>query len=200
MESMKDKSRIKIGDYVRIDNPEMFVRCGYPLSIQDMRKEIKDNHFIDIEKFIISIVHGEDKVKDFNLTNVVSHKDTYLNKSKTSQAIIDLLAYEMLRHRNFGGRERSIHTKIVEENRGKIVQVNGTKMCVTGNYVAGSGSMDYWSGEYDYEPPYLENQKSHRILSVYIPMDKIIPYGEFVEETMIEECHVTKVSREIISE
>jgi len=66
---MKDKNRIKIGDYVRIDNPEMFVRCGYPLSIEDMRKEIVDNRFVDIEKFIISIVHGEDRLNDFNLAD-----------------------------------------------------------------------------------------------------------------------------------
>ncbi len=189
---MKNKNRIKIGDYVRIDNPEMFIRCGYPLSLEDVRKEIKDNNFIDIEKFIISMVYGEDNVKDFNLNNVLSHKDTYLNQSKSSQAIINILAYEILRHRNFGGRERSIHTKTVEENRGKIFQVTGTKMCVTGNYVAGSCSQDYWSGEYDYEPPYLQNQKSHRILSVYIPIDKIIPYG-ITNDNMIEECHVTKV-------
>jgi hypothetical protein len=190
---MKNKNRIKIGDYVRIDNPEMFVRCGYPLSIEDVGKEIKDNHFIDIEKFIISIIHGEDKVKNFNLTDVLN-KDAYLNKSKSSQAIINILSYEMLKHRNFGGRERSIHTQTVEENKGKICQVTGAKMCVTGNYVSGSGSRDYWSGEYEYEPPYLENQKSHRILSVYIPIDKVVPYG-FSYDHRIEECHVTKVDR-----
>jgi len=190
---MKDKNRIKIGDYVRIDNPEMFVRCGYPLSLEDVRKEIKDKHFIDIEKFIISIVHGKEKVEDFNLTNILFDKDAYLNKAKSSQAIINILAYEILRQRNFGGRERKIHTKTVEENRGKIFQVTGTKMCVTGNYVAGSGSQNYYSGEYDYEPPYLENQKSHRILLVYIP-NRIIPYG-FTDDNTIEECHVTKVER-----
>jgi len=193
---MKDKNRIKIGDYVRIDNPEMFVRCGYPLSIEDMRKEIVDNRFVDIENFIISIVHGEDRLNDFNFTNPYFDKNSYLNNSEsaTTRTIINALAYELLRHRNFGGSERSIHTKAVEDNKGKIFQVTGTKMCVTGNYIHGSKCYDNWNGGYEYEPPYLENQKSHRILSVYVSTGKIEPYGLTQgSESMIEERHVTKI-------
>jgi len=194
---MKDKNRIKIGDYVRIDTPEMFVRCGYPFGIEDMRKEIKDNHLSDIEKFILSIVYDkDDRAKDFYAGiqyKISSVKD---DCSDSANAIINILAYKMLRHRNFGGRERAIHTKTIEEHKGKICQVTGTKMCVTGKYVAGSGYQDSWSGEYEYEPAYLENQKSHRLLALSISMSPESPEGTiFIQghECMIEECHVTKI-------
>jgi hypothetical protein len=194
---MNEKNRIKIGDYVRIDNPEMFVRCGYPLGIEDMRKEIKDNHLSDIEKFIISIVcDKDDRAKEFYSDGIKCLIQTdKADCSDSANAIIDILAYRMLRHRNFGGRERAIHTKTIEAHKWKICQVTGTKMCVTGNYVAGSKCYDNWNGGYEYEPPYLLNQKSHRLLALSIPA--CIGETKFIQghECMIEECHVTKIDR-----
>ena len=38
--SKKDPKIIRVGDKVRIVNPEMFVRCGYPMTKQDAREEV----------------------------------------------------------------------------------------------------------------------------------------------------------------
>jgi len=50
-----DPKIIRVDDYVRIDNPEMFVRCGYPLSLNDMCKEVEDIFGKVIEDLIYSV-------------------------------------------------------------------------------------------------------------------------------------------------
>ena len=52
-----DPKIIRRGDIVRIKNPEMFIRCGYPLSFPDVCEEVSEIHKEDILKFI-------DKVTD----------------------------------------------------------------------------------------------------------------------------------------
>ena len=65
---------------------------------------------------------------------------------------------------NFGGPQRTIHTTTVEKARGLVADVVDIQIRKSGIYNQGWGSSDYWSGEYDYEPPYLSDQKTHRIL------------------------------------
>jgi hypothetical protein len=121
----------------------------------------------------------------------------FIRGEYVNRKIIDVLAYEMIKFKGFGGTERTIHTEYKPELRGKLFKVMGTKMHMTGRYVPPYSNYDSWTGEYDYEPGYLEGQKSHRILLL-----DDVAYGEGCirfhdlftnHELRIEECHVTKI-------
>ncbi len=187
--SKKDSLCPKINDFVRIDNPEMFVRCGYPIGIQDVRELIRKNNMSDITDLINKVIGQNDCDILPRLLRSDGVRETSIRK------IIDVLAYEKLRNDGFGGRERTIHTLYDENQKGKIYQVIGTKRCVTGTYVPPSGGYEYYSGEYEYEPAYLMNDKSHRILILSIEQPNPTYFADLREIYSIEDCHVSKVEK-----
>ncbi|MFA7219193.1 MAG: hypothetical protein WC119_01640 [Synergistaceae bacterium] len=190
MSKQKDKNYPRVGDFVRIDNPQMFIRCGYPLGINDVREEIRKNHLKKIEDFITGILCEEGNGNK-SLDN--SFGDLRNNvPSICAWKIINALAYERLKAKKFGGRERSIHTEFDKNAKGKIFKINKTRCVMTGTYSPPSGGYDYWSGEYDYEPGYLNNQERHRILmlSPCEYTENVWSMGGYYE---IEDCHVTKI-------
>lgn len=189
----KDKERLmrpKIGDSVRINTPSMFVRCGYPMTISEVKEDIESNNLAEIEDFINDIIGNKE-------IDIMSSR--FKIRKRSIQEIVSALAYEKMRFNGFGGRTRSIYTEDVENLRGKVAKVIGTKMCVTGDYVHGYGGYDYYSGGYEYEPAYLMNQKHHRILILdYIPAIVHGCFQNIYSGSMIEDCHVTKVESERI--
>jgi len=40
----------RINDRVRIDNPLFFVRCGYPLTLDEVKNQIKKDYCLEIKK------------------------------------------------------------------------------------------------------------------------------------------------------
>jgi hypothetical protein len=190
---MKDPNRPMKGDWVRIDNPEMFVRCGYPFSKEDMRKEIEREHLIDIEDFIDRIGWGKPE-KEMSLSRKFNPNQ---GLDRSTRKIIDILAYERLKAKGFGGRERQIHTEYAPDMKGKIFKILDTKCCMTGKYFAPSGGYDPWSGGYDYEPGGLLNQKCHRILRLdeeAYGQPCVHFFSKFNEYGYrIEDIHVTKI-------
>lgn len=185
----KDKNRIMkpmIGDSVIINTPSMFVRCGYPMTISEVKEDIGSNNLSEIENFINDIIGNQE-------IDIMSSR--FKIRKRSIQEIISALAYEKMRFNGFGGKTRAIYTKDVEDLRGKVAKVIGTKMCVTGDYVPSSGGYGYYSGEYDYEPAYLMNQKRHRILILdCIPNIVHSCFLMIHSDSMIEDCHVTKVN------
>ena len=140
---------IRPGDTVRIINPEFFLRCGYPLSLKDGIKMVLEDEK-DKELF-----HGLCDHFGISITN--PRKDYY--------RIIDILAYYKIRNSGFGGRERKIYTRKVEEAKGHEFTVLSKKMVMTGHYVPGT-NFSYFD-ECEHEPPYLEGAKSHMILYLH---------------------------------
>lgn len=136
------KHVIREGDWVRIVNPEMFVRCGYPLSIEDCKAELDDTLTPQIRAILIDQI-GYDG-----------------DMSRAIEDILGRFAYYDLKAKRFGGRERTIHTEYNESLKGEMVQVHGKKVCYTGTYVLGSRNWE------DCDPPYLDHPKAHIILSV----------------------------------
>ena len=185
-----DPLYVKIGDWVRINNPQMFVRCGYPLSFEDVLQDIIKNHLNEIKDFIEKTVLSS---KNYN-----PNRKEELRKSSIRK-IANTLAYEKLRAEKFGGNKRTIHVKVDESMRDKIYQVKSTRCVMTGNYIPCSGWN--YNGCDEYEHPYLGDQKCHRILTLGdapYGKDGLRLEGEFYlrdyKENAIEDCHVTKVN------
>ncbi len=146
---------IRAGDTVRIVTPAFFVRCGYPLDYatecERVQKEKKDA----IKAFLSSqgIRWGAYEVPP------------------AVWKIARALAYEYCKQAGWGGKERKIYTHEIPELAGRKCIVEGVRFVKTGIYNPARPGGYYSEGEYD--PPYLGDEKSHRIvatnLSGYMP-------------------------------
>ena len=192
-----DPKIIRVDDIVRIDNPEMFIRCGYPLCINDMCEEIEKHFKNVIEDLIYSVSNGDEFVRRDDREN---HSDKWgtirpiLHSNDDYGRIYRELAYRRLQGKNFGGNERKVFTEKVESVRGKKARVVGIKFVKTGIRHNGYSGYDYSYGNHDYEPPYLSDEKTHKILQ--IDLIEPVEYGnwtEGIDNHRIEAIHVTKV-------
>ncbi|WP_372395228.1 hypothetical protein ABMY26_07095 (plasmid) [Azospirillum sp. HJ39] len=139
---MSKKNVIRVGDKVRILDPRLFIRCGYPLCHKDVMADLEENRSADVqavaEKFGIA---GQGVVRD---------------------RLVSALAYGILRSKRFGGYERSIHLTDPRDHLGGLVATVADKaVVVTGSYFPPSGHCD------DYDPGGLDGAKSHVILTLY---------------------------------
>ena len=189
----KNPEIIRVGDIVQINNPECFVRCGYPLSLDDVCEEIYQLYSDKIERFIDEIVKvDENKTPRFTVTRTTQ---------KPYEKIVRKLAYIRMRNKEFGGNERRIFTERRESLKDAEAEVIKIKIVKTGDYVKATG------GYGEYEPPYLENQKTHKILYLDVRKQKqsctksgflyAQEYEYYDYDLAIENIHVTKIIDEL---
>lgn len=184
---MKTKPiRYNIGDKIKIIDPQMFVRCGYPLTPQI----VKEQHITDEEKKSIT-----DFLSTFGITEYGVLASYYSPRGsrryyyyKAFDAIMNIIAYNRVGQMQMGGNERTIHTEYDPHKKDIVYTVIGKKVHRTGTYFPSRSSVDYW-GEYDYEPGGLANMKTHVIL-------ELSEYGQQMwlssvdKPIKIEQCHV----------
>jgi len=171
-----DPKIIRVGDYVKIVNPDMFIRCGYPLSKMDMVKEVEEHFSKIIEDLAYSVAKGDVFVQRDDKGLYPGQKDNFiitplseLRSRGVNREIIEALAVKRLFARDFGGNVRSIHTKRRSEFQGAFSKVVGIKFVKTGTRVSGfSSRSSYYDSEIEYSPPYLEHEKTHKILRVWV--------------------------------
>lgn len=152
----KDPSIIRVGDQIEIINPEYVDRVGYPLCKKDIVAGITQDQKNRLYKAANEIFGLE--IEDFNNSIFV--------KSNKEYKLLYALAEMILLQKKFGGSERSIHTKIEESYMGQIFTVLERKVVKTGTYVPGGGGYCSYTGEYDYDSAYLENEKTHVLYGV----------------------------------
>ena len=178
----KRKNVIRENDVVKIINPEFVVRVGYPLSKKMIQDQLTPEELAVVKdmftKFGISI--------DVPLDVRPTEGQRAYNK------VLDALSGVLLYKKGWGGRERSIHTKLIPEMMGTRHTVYQKRCVKTGTYHAGWGGCDYW-GEYDYEPAYLEGEKTHVLLKLNEFSKEIEINGDYLE---IESKNVVKVVRD----
>lgn len=173
---------IRVGDYVEILNPETFIRAGYPLTTQD----ILDNHITPEQRKLLNeliISAGFNTVKSYFLTG----------KEKDVSELEMSFARLLLRAKGWGGRERTIHTKLEPELLNKVGRVVSKKYVKTGTYV--SGGAHGWSSygeDYDYEPPYLKDERTVCIYELSIWAE----YGIFNDYKSFSQDNVVKITQE----
>jgi hypothetical protein len=175
---MSKQEIIKIGDRIKIVNPQMFIRCGYPLDLQELTKEISIKYYEEIKAFVDKIVFPEEKrTKNSLFALGIRLKE----KEREFEDIARHLAYRIIAKKKFGGNERTIYTKERVDLKGKEFLVVNTKTVVTGTYFPPSGDRD------EFESGGLTHMKQHKILS-------LSPRRYRKEELLrIEVCHVKKL-------
>lgn len=163
----KDKV-FRCGDLVRIINPKIFVRCGYPLSKEDIKRDyIKEDQKDLIKNLISSFSFGLSQDKD---------RETY-------DKILDILAYRILEKEGFGGNKRDIITRTDESKLNKVYKVFRKRFVKTG--VRTCWGLNYHSE--GYEAPYLSNEKTRIILGLG-------HIDDYYFDFEIEACNLEKIS------
>jgi len=130
------------GDRVRVLEPRRFVRCGYP--------KVPADYLPAAEELYRQLRTPDGQALRFG------------NKAKGR--ILDALSYALAQEDHFGGPERTVHTEqdlSLLEGTYVVQEVRSVK---TGRYYPPSGgSVDSWTGESDWEPGGLADEKVHRI-------------------------------------
>ena len=174
----------RIGDVVQITNPIFVKRVGYPLGINDMLKELDTiENETKIQEFVNSFSKDQRKSNGLFFSTAGGCHFKALNEIRRG------IAYDMLTARNFGGRERSLHTVELSEYKGREIQICGKKIVQTGWHEPGSSSIDYWTGEVDYEQAYLSDRKSHILLDLgwgFISRDIIDDHTLWIEAVNVK--------------
>lgn len=174
---------IKPGDLVKIINPQIFIRCGYPLCLKDVMESLDQSIAIDAIKKII----GAPLDQHFHVTPKMERAIRDINKG---------LAYAVMLSKRFGGSERKIYTCEEPSYLNAIVKVESKRRVVTGDRYGGCGPGYYGDAS---EGPSLENQQHHTLIKFWpATFDKngrevfyLSPFYEsdFLE---IEQIHVEK--------
>lgn len=151
---MKRSDRIRVGDLVKIVDPQIFVRCGYPLCISDVAAKIEPAAIIE---FLSRSSAGTPE----EISRIITHHPHHrLQRAYQEAARAGALAVMIAN--GFGGSERRIYTKEMPEMRGCIVRVEGKRRVVTGHRYSGCGP-GYYGDEAEW--PSLENQQHHTLIS-----------------------------------
>lgn len=153
----RDETIIRIGDRVKITNPAIFVRCGYPMTMDDALR----NHMTksDIDKI-------DDLLRGVGITNSESYY--FLSPSKPSRLyeatfdkIARALAYGIVGTKQFGGNNREIHTELIPSFKDLECVVTGKRIVKTG--IRKYDSDDDWESGYHSHWFYLDKEKTHII-------------------------------------
>lgn len=187
----KRKNIIRVGDHVKIVTPELFVRCGYPLT----KQIVKDTLITEEQKQAIWKMLNEFGIKKQTIddgTPLLDYTDA-LNADNKFSDILDIMAGNILREKKWGGRERKIYTKRQEELIGKEVVVWDKKVVKTGKYVPSWGGYDYYYGGYEYDPAYLSDEKTNVIYKISHPLDVDLVHtleGLWIEKRCVEKINL----------
>jgi len=97
-----------------------------------------------------------------------------------------------LRCEGFGGRQRSIHTDIVEELRG----TSNWEVISKRNVKTGTWTLGYAGSDGDCDPPFLGDEKTHVLLSLRCtgssgPLEHEYEWTIY-DRIEIEACNVTR--------
>lgn len=153
----KDAKIIRVGDRVRIETPQFFVRCGYPKTLESEAAEVEKlfaGQITDLlTKAMVTRHHG------LGYLSGRGHVE-----SRARERIVRALAYGRLGTFGMGGSERTIYTVERPEFQGQETCVERVFFVKTGTYYAPSVS-NGWDG-YEYEPGGLCDEKTHKILGL----------------------------------
>lgn len=190
-----DPHIIRVDDAVKIITPKSFVRCGYPMCKTDTKLSIIEDYKEDIRSLIIKVYR--DSTSTGNEFWTLENRGIDNKISIAFDKIVDEMAVIRMYGKKFGGNERKIYTKDEPDYEGQIGRVTSIRYVKTGVRVPSSGGG--WGSEYDYEPPYLSNPNTHKILTLsFYRMDgayeKDPPslFG-FWKDLEIEAIHVEKI-------
>jgi len=148
---------IRVNDIIKIINPTIFIRCGYPLELKKVTEMIGIEFYDTIKKFVQEVVKYDKPILKIKFTN----------PEKEFEDISRCLAYRYIRRHNFGGNKKVFYTLYVPELEDCFCMVEKIRMIRTGQYRPDCSSGPSQDGEYDYEPACLIEPQYHKILTVW---------------------------------
>lgn len=162
---------------VRVVEPLLVSRVGYPRSVKDYLADVKDEAVLRL--------FGDHFPHRMNSTRILG--------SKAFKRIKLEIAYTMAKEDGFGGRQRSIHTTVVPEIRDRLFLVESVRIVQTGVYYPPSGGYSTWSD--DYENGGLEDRKTHRLLKLpnVRAFEPMFDRTRYLDSDEIEDVNVVKV-------
>jgi hypothetical protein len=186
---------IRIGDTVKIINPEIIIRVGYPMSFDDACKQVKELYHNEILEFLNKTVDKQETVPLYKSLLIAHINENEYVKSKIYRKLVYALAYEHMHRKGFGGKERKIYSEQRQELLGITAKVTKIFIKKTGIYFSPSGGYDNYSGEYDYDPGGLDKEKTHKILELDHWLSNGLVFSTEWEThyLKIEACNVEKI-------
>lgn len=169
---------IRVNDVVVVNNPMLFIRCGYPYTKEDMKVELRE-HSNDLCVFLrkLGIACAP--------TDLIFGRR---EKIRGMKRLEDQLAFMMLHAKGFGGYERAIYEeKTSRLTVGQQYRVTEIRFCKTGDYSPGSKGGYAGGNYYDPEPAELHNVKTHKVLTLNTNTTLLNAHVQ------IRACHVTKI-------
>lgn len=146
----------RVDDVVRVVEPAVVVRVGYLLTKADALTAAETHHNDKIHAFMKEIGAEQDEI----LLGGGLDWDARLYGD-----LLDAVGSYWLRQKKYGGKERKIFTERDERILHTTWRVLSKRVVKTGTYNHGGYSGGY-DGEPDYDPPYLENEKTHVLLAL----------------------------------
>ena len=175
----KRKNIIRVGDYVKIITPNVFERCGYPLTSKIVIDAIITKEQRDAVAVMLDAFGVKQRIPSF------SEK---LTKATLSEQIMYLMAKQIMRQKGWGGPERSIYHNYVPELLNVPCRVISKRVVKTGTYNHGTSYQGYFDDYPEYEPAYLSNEHCHVLLKVYVsePIPTVNPTEFEIERQWVE--------------
>ncbi len=169
--------RFKKGDKVKVINPDFFVRCGYPETVESAEKKLEEWFKKEYGESLFIFLQKKFPFLSKNVGPDLIDWDSY-----GTRKIISFVAREYNKNAlKFGGTERRVYTKHDSRYKDKICEIVSEKPIIKKSGVYRHGySSNYLEGEY--EPPYLDNVKTH----VFYEIKKNI----FDVDMWIESCNI----------
>lgn len=161
----------RVDDYVKIVNPRFIYRWGYENNLQDKAEMVKERYSRQIERFVAALLVKEGLTRDVRCAPI---------SQAACWEVARGVAYELVAWNMKEGSERKLFYctdpsfKETWEyqfelpwfmDAGQVCKVKSIGYVKTGSYAKGGGSSyDPRDGSYDYDPPYLKNGKTHKLL------------------------------------
>jgi hypothetical protein len=164
----KRKNVIRIGDKVKIINPEIFQRVGYPMTTQI----IKESHITDEQRRLLDKLMETTGNHKYEL-----YKDVINPEYDKLEHVFSTI---VLKSMGFGGDERNVHTETKPEYKDKIGTVISKRYVKVGTYNSATNYQGYFDDYPEYEPAYLKNEKTVIIYNVSIGERDTI-FNDYVE-------------------
>ena len=166
------KQKPWVGSKVRIVNPEIVVRVGYPKSLHDYFQ-------LALEQYGQRLTGALPELLGSSEWQQMLGADPHV-RTKAHPLLSKLLwaiAFPLARKDRFGGNLRSIHTRSAPELKGREFEVLERRSAYTGSRYAGHPRSSCWDD--DGEPPSLEDVQHHNMLmlSVSFPDGDLVAMG-----------------------
>ena len=172
---------LPLGTKVKIIEGKRFIRCGYPLNFEVVRAL----HAEEITKKINDMALAADlsgaraKSRALEIAGIKCTLEEPLElNEKVRKSLENAVCYDIIRRENFGGCRRAVYEEDDPNLVGVVADIVGKKLVKTGIRYGGYDGGWGYDGDYDYEPPSLEDVETHCVYTLECCSYRIIPYRE----------------------